>query len=38
MKKEIPNCPFCNGERELDGLGNYVCYFCGKKSKIKRGK
>lgn len=27
--KSIPNCPVCNGERELNGLGGYVCYFCG---------
>ena len=27
--KVIPNCPVCNGERELNGLGGFVCYFCG---------
>lgn len=34
----ITKCPFCGGERELDGLGNAICYFCGKKTKIKEGK
>lgn len=30
---KITNCPLCNGQRELDGLGNYICYFCGLKEK-----
>ena len=25
----IPNCPSCNGQRELDGNGKYLCCFCG---------
>lgn len=27
---EIPNCPNCNGERELSGKGGYICFFCGR--------
>ena len=27
--KKIPNCPNCNGERELSGSGGYSCFFCG---------
>lgn len=27
---KIPNCPNCNGEREMDGCGGFACHFCGK--------
>lgn len=26
---DIPNCPNCHGERELNGSGGYICFFCG---------
>lgn len=29
----IPNCPLCNGERELNGTGGYSCHFCGYEQK-----
>ena len=28
-KPHIPNCPYCQGERELAGNGGYHCFFCG---------
>lgn len=24
----IPDCPLCGGQREMDGLGGYACFFC----------
>ena len=32
-KPVIPNCPNCNGERELSGTGGYTCFFCGMETK-----
>lgn len=35
IKDKPALCPECGGEREFDGIGNEVCYFCGFKSKVK---
>lgn len=29
----IPKCPVCHGERELNGMGGFVCFFCGSESR-----
>lgn len=27
-KEQIPDCPVCGGQREMNGRGGFVCYFC----------
>lgn len=28
--KPPSNCPYCKGERELDGKGGAICHHCGR--------
>jgi hypothetical protein len=34
LPKSPPNCPICQGERESNGNGGYICHFCGREMSV----